>query len=315
MTTHPDWLTFENDIPMQAAQDAHRGTSFSPERRGEQEREAYGNTMRGDWSTLYELANTEEKRAALVGEFARYRAGYKARTLAELASKSRCMSTMIAGPANFNVRRAEKQNESAHNRLRELIEFRERALKAIRRTLCPEEAPIMTGDADAGERLAEKIRAAESDRDMMKGANAEARRLKQPQPFPSYKFTNLGANIRRMKERAAHIEKLKAIPAATRQGSAARVEDAPQDNRIRLFFPGKPAEDVRAELKRRGFRWTPSLGCWQAYRNYSAMEAARKLAGIPDAPKPAPAPAPVDNVCPDGPSCTDPKCQAARAAL
>jgi hypothetical protein len=50
-----------------------------------------------------------------------------------------------------------------------------------------------------------------------------------------------------------------------------RVEDAPADNRIRLYFPDKPDEVTRSALKARGFRWTPSLGCWQAYRNPSAM--------------------------------------------
>ncbi len=312
MMNHPDWTTFEDDIPKETAQAAHRGTSFSPERRGEQEREAYGNTMRGDWSTLYELADTEEKRAQLVAEFARYRAGYKSRTLACLSAQSRCLSTMIAGPANFNVRRAEKANGSADNRTRELMEFRARALKAIRRTLCPEEAPIMTGDADAGARLADKIAEAEALRVTMKAENEAARKAGTLHPHQPYTLTNLGANIRRMKQRAAHVQKLQAIPASTVQGTNARAEDAPQDNRIRLFFPGKPAEDVRAELKRRGFRWTPSLGCWQAYRNAYAMDTARRLAGLPDGPTPPAAPAPVDHVCPDGPSCTDPKCRAER---
>ncbi len=306
MNTHPDWMTFEDDIPMQAAQDAHRGTSFSPEKRGEQERQSYGNTMRGDWSALYELANTDEKRAALVGDFARYRAGYKARTLACLSAQSRIVSTMIAGPANFNVRRAEKANSSADNRTRELIEFRERALKAIRRTLCPEDAPIMTGDADAVERLAAKIVEAETLRETMKAENEAARKAGILHPHQPYRLTNLGANIRRMKQRAEHVARVQAAPAKTEQGAAARFEDAPQDNRIRLFFPGKPADDVRAELKRRGFRWTPSLGCWQAYRNAYAMDTARRLAGLPDES------APTDHVCPDGPSCPDPKCRAER---
>src|SRR3990170_2684595 len=127
---HPDYLTFEDDIPPQLAQDAHRGTSFVPEKRGDQERADYGDTLRGDWDALSRLTNTDEKRAALTEEFARYRAGYKERAIAELVSRSRCVSTMIAGPARFNVRRAEKRSDAAGKRTIKLAEFRDRALKA-----------------------------------------------------------------------------------------------------------------------------------------------------------------------------------------
>lgn len=288
LTTHPDWATFENDIPQAVAQDAYWGTSHVPEQRGEQERRNYGETLRGDWGALYRLADTDYKRETLAQEFARYRKSYKFRTLARLSAKSRCVSTMIAGPANFNVRQGNKRCDTADNRTRELIEFRERALKAIRRTLCPDDALIMTGDADAGERLADKIKAAEQERDMIKAANAAARKTGIGPLYPSYKLTNLGANIRRMKDRASYIEQNRATPATTVQGMAARIEDVPQDNRIRLFFPNKPETGIRDELKHHGFRWTPSLGCWQAYRNQRATDVARRLAGLVDIPAPAP---------------------------
>jgi hypothetical protein len=32
-------------------------------------------------------------------------------------------------------------------------------------------------------------------------------------------------------------------------------------------------------LKAAGFRWTPTLGCWQAYRNHNALTVAREIAG------------------------------------
>ena len=33
-------------------------------------------------------------------------------------------------------------------------------------------------------------------------------------------------------------------------------------------------------LKGAGFRWTPSLGCWQAYRNHRALSVAKAIAGV-----------------------------------
>ena len=49
------------------------------------------------------------------------------------------------------------------------------------------------------------------------------------------------------------------------------------DNRLQLFFPGKPTAEKRAALKRCGFRWAPSVGAWQRQLNNAARYAAREL--------------------------------------
>ena len=301
---------YEDDIPAQLAQDAHRGTSFVPETRAQQERADYARTLRQDLDSLQGLADTPEKGTLLKDEFERYRSGLKARTIAYLAAKGRCVSTMIAGPANFNTRRAQKSGDSADRRLRELLEYRERAIKAIRGNLCPGERPIMGGDSDAVERLREKIATAEALQARMKATNSTIRRTSKDdlaaqiaalaglghsaalagellkgdsfgsKGYAPYEITNNSANIRRMKQRLAHLERTKAIPESTAQGSAARLEDCPAENRVRLYFPGKPAAEIRTRLKQRGFRWSPSIGAWQAYRNEYTMSTAREIAGI-----------------------------------
>jgi len=86
--------------------------------------------------------------------------------------------------------------------------------------------------------------------------------------------------MRRVKERIKYLTRTQAQPEMVKENSdnGIRLEDSPADNRVRLFFPGKPSEETRARLRSNGFRWTPSLGCWQAYRNYRSQQVAQEIA-------------------------------------
>lgn len=299
---------FLSDIPQSLAQSAYAGVSFSPEKRGERSREDYAGTLATDYADLLALAEREKTTDLLPEEFDRFREGYAKRYRAYLASNARCISWMITGPARFPTARNEKRNNIAHKRLNELIEFREQALKSIRRTLCPSAAPIMAGDADAVERLSAKLAEAEREHAAMRQVNAAhkaflkdpasldtsalpekwraiVRAYKpvyswEPHPIAPYQLTNSSANIRRMRERLEGLRAAKQTPAGEVQGTLARVEDVPAENRVRVFFPGKPDEATRTRLKSSGFRWTPTLGCWQAYRNYGTIETAKREAGL-----------------------------------
>ena len=302
--------TFLSDISLELATRAHSGTSFVPERRGEQRRQEYAETLAADFVNLAKYADTDEKRATLETEFARYREGYRSRYTAYLSARSACVSTMIAGPSNFPVRSQQKKSAGADKRSDELSEYRTRALDAITKTLRPELRPIMSGDDDAPERLREKIAKAKATQERMKEANAAIRKhakageaaqivalvdlgfnekvaaeLIKPghccaYGFASYELTNNGANIRRMEQRLEQVERLQGAESREIEGEHATFEDAPAENRVRLTFPGKPDEETRKRLKQRGFRWAPSLGVWQAYRNWQSLDLAREIAGI-----------------------------------
>lgn len=302
-------VEFESDIPLEIAQAAHRGTSFYPETRANQERLDYAGTLARDLTALTALADTPEKQVRLKDEFARYRDGYRARTLAELSAKARCVSTMIAGPANFPVNRMRKRSDTADKRRQDCLEYRTRALDAIKKVLQPELRPIMSGDVDAVERLKAKIAATEAEQAKMKVANAAIRKAKKGGPaaqvvallalgytetlaaqivapdafgnvgYPPYEITNGGANLRRLRQRLEGLERLKAQPATETQASASgvRAEYAPAENRIRLYFQGKPSEEVRSNLKSRGYRWAPNRGAWSAYFTPNAKALAEEF--------------------------------------
>ena len=102
--------------------------------------------------------------------------------------------------------------------------------------------------------------------------------------FAPYELTNRGANVRRMEQRIAVLE-ASAVRAATvepEQIGDVKIEES--ENRVRLYFPDKPAEKVRDLLKSRGFRWSPSEGAWQRHASgqawYEARVVAAKVAGF-----------------------------------
>ena len=106
-----------------AAYRAHSGTSFSPEDRARSAVQGYESELNAD---LLSIPADEKER---------YVENYKKHLFALMAAKSRCLSTMITGPANFPVRRAEKANQAEHNRGIEFSEWRGRALKQIAKNI------------------------------------------------------------------------------------------------------------------------------------------------------------------------------------
>lgn len=296
-----------NDIPTAVAVRAFAGTSFSPEKRGDAYRADYAHTMASDYEDFKAQAEKGGTLDKLDEAFARYRAGYASRYRAWLNSHSRCISWMITGPANFPTRRAQKWNDASHKRMGEVVAYREKVKRAILRDLRPDLRPIMAGDADAIERLAVELAHLERNQLIMKKANAAIRAhakagaeaqalalvdlgfsptqaadlLNPPHyrgvGFASFRLSNNGANIRRVRQRLEHLEKMHALPVQEAQGDGVRVEVDPPANRVRLFFDGKPDAETRDRLKSCGFRWTPTLGAWQAYINYRTQELARSF--------------------------------------
>ena len=132
---------------------------------------------------------------------------------------------------------------------------------------------ILASDDDADDMLAARIAKLEAAQVRMTAANKLARKGDKA-GFEPWQLQNNNANIRRLKERLAHLSAVKAKPSTEREVAGVRVVEDTEAVRLRLFFPGKPAPAIIAELKARGFRWAPSEGAWQRQLSNAARWAA-----------------------------------------
>lgn len=298
----------ESDINRQFARNAYYGTSFSPEKRGDDTVSGYINEMQ---TTEKEFSQwvTPENEAAMTADLESYRLGYLKRLNAYLSSHSRLVSTMIAGPSNFPVRQQQKRGNVADKRRDEWLKWNEQTLDRLRRTYNPRLASrvISSDDSEATTKLQAKIQQAEQLQETMKAVNAiirkklsdeekvaelvklegisekTARKLLQRgvmgnTGFASFELTNNSANIRRMKERIVQLEREQEKAGGDDQEiNGVTVSENTSNNRLQLFFPGKPAVEVRTKLKANGFHWSPTEGAWQRQLNEAARYAAKRV--------------------------------------
>lgn len=288
---------------------AHYNTSFSPEKRGEQEFEGFCRTCEKIIEQINKLELSPEIKAVEKTLFVETLFN---KEIQYLRIKSNCISSMITGGSNFPVRRAERANKAEHNASEACLNFVNNYIKRLEKKHGIDfysTNVIKKEDSDAVDKLKEKILKLEQLQEKMIEANKIIRKYKTNeerkaelikagfsekltdemlevncfggQGFERFKTTNNGAEIRRAKQRLEQTEKLKSQKTVEiKAENGIRLEDNPAENRIRIFYNGKPPAETISELKHYAYRWTPSLGCWQAYRNNRSIEFAKKQAGI-----------------------------------
>jgi hypothetical protein len=213
-----------------------------------------------------------------------------------------CPSVMISGAGNFPVRKKEKQN-AAWERNMQFLKDIEKYQDRIVQIMTGKE-PIMDGDADAIERLRDKIEGLEKSQQLMKDVNAYYRKHKtldgcellpadqiaklqesmaeswhlEDKPFASYSLTNNNANIRRLKNRLNRLEDAKSQESTETENEFFRVVENTEIMRVQIFFDEKPEADVRDILKKNGFRFSPkNNNAWQRQLNNAGRYAVDRV--------------------------------------
>lgn len=273
----------------ETARRAFYNTSFTPEKRAEQ-------YCAGLDHTLKELREAGVRAESI--------AKYERMWVDWMGKKSRCMSSMITGPANFPTARNQKRLDAEHKAHGELIEYEKKLLAAACKEAYyekhPEARPIKSGDDDALDRLREKLAKLEHNQEMMKAFNKAARKkgatvesvkdacptfseatiakLMEPDcfnyvGFAPFQLTNNNAKIKSTRDRIAQLEKRKNQGEQELTIGGVRVVQNPDDMRLQLFFDGKPSAEMRSLLKSHAFKWSPRNEAWQRQLTNNALYA------------------------------------------
>ena len=198
-----------------------------------------------------------------------------------------CPSVMISGPANFPVKKKEKQNRAAERNHQEYQNIQQ-YLEKIRKILYGSDI-IKSDDKDAVEKLQEKLDSLLKKQEQMKAVNAYYRKHKtldgcpdlssedierlkqamkadwhyQDKPYLSFELSNNNQNIHATKARLERLKAAKEKETTDYDTEHFKVVENTEMMRLQLFFDGKPDVEIREAVKRNGFKWSPKNKCWQ----------------------------------------------------
>jgi len=216
---------------------------------------------------------------------------------------ARVPSIMIAGPAKFPVRAKEKQNAARNQNMKEWQEIQ----GLLDKIQSVGHGGISADDPAALDKLKAKLKNLENAQQEMKDVNAYYRKHgtlegaphlsesaiqklqsafadtrwgQKTKPFETWMLSNNNANIKRIRERIAGLERMADKPPSGWTFDGGEVVMNTDENRLQVLFDDKPNEELRNELKGSGFRWAPSQGAWQRQLTNNALNATKRIKAI-----------------------------------
>lgn len=256
----------------ETAKRAHYWTSFDPDRRAISECRFFD-----------EICTEFADKPEVIAKFERL-------FLLSLAAKSRCLSSMITGPAKFPVAKAEKASARERKISDEMLAYIDRVRKAINK---PESTVISSDDENAIDKLKAKLAALTKAQETMvqanklirKGDNAglvallgEGRAAEVLKPdfcgrigFADFELRNNNARIKQVEGRIKELESKQGMESKELVINGVKVVQNVPDNRLQLFFEGKPTASIISMLKSHGFKWAPSVMAWQRQLTNNAV--------------------------------------------
>lgn len=222
-------------------------------------------------------ADYEERKEARVDRLEARAA--KARGESESASKSASKSAhAMAGIMNGQPILVGHHSEGRHRRdldrmdrnMRKSIDSsREADRLASAAAAAESNAAVSSDDPDAVAKLRAKLAKMEAEREAYKAHNRKARK-EGTEKLPGYMLSNLGANIRRVKQRVAEIEVRADHVAREETVGDFTVRENPETNRVEIDLGRRASKPEYRLLRGYGFKWSRTNEVWQRMANASA---------------------------------------------
>lgn len=216
-----------------------------------------------------------------------------------------CMNGQPILIGHHSEKRHRRDWDRQHRRLSKIVSLDKKADHYRDKAESVGNGGISSDDSDAIAKLRDQLKGRETSQAHMKAVNnAHKRYLKDPasletvelspevkqtirdhvptyswekHPYAPYELQNNNANIRRIRERIAELEKAATRETTETERDGIRIVENAEENRIQLFFDGKPPAETRQILKRHGFRWSRFNMAWQRHLNASGKYAAEEV--------------------------------------
>lgn len=281
----------------QQAYYAFQGTSFSPEKRGESSIKEHTEMLENDIKFLKESGTYPEK-------IEEYKNAFILKYKIWLGAKTQCLSTMIAGPANFPVARAEKANKREMKLYNDFMDWRAAWVTNTNKRIKREEIEAAGGELGMA---CKKLEEEKSQQEMMKRVNKAYKLYKtkgllgienlseeeqriiiqwvprytyETVPFQGYELRNILARIKNAEQRVKTLENKEFKATAGNKEvliDGGKIVLNYEVDRIQIFNDKRPEPEVIISYKKHGLKWSPFNKCWQRQITPNALFSMKHL--------------------------------------
>ena len=302
---------FSEDLDYKSLYNSYSLISFDPERRAENDKKMFGTSMLNLYNSSAEEAKENNRLEEYNQAFEHYYAVILKKNKEVISARTGTFSTAVTGGAGIKssqIRKNEAKQKREYEINKELIDYIEKAEKKLNEVARnPDrfysDQAIKSTDKNAIEKLNQKLEQLEAEKDFIKRSEKACKEFQKKKDFSVFEKYNIpqkeakeyvsqierhgiplirgnasiNAEIRRVKERIASLEKSKATEDENFDIENGRILVNKEAQRVQIFFDNIPDANTREALKKRSFKWAPSVKAWQRTLTGNAIDAVRYL--------------------------------------
>ena len=302
---------FSEDLDYKSLYNSYSMSSFDPERRAENDKKMFGASMLNLYNSSVEEAKENNRLEEYNQAFERYYAVILKKNKEVISARTGTFSTAVTGRAGVKdsqLRKNEAKQKREYEINKELIDYIEKAEKKLNEVARnPDrfysDQAIKSTDKNAIEKLNQKIEQLEAEKDFIKRSEKACKEYQKTKDFSVFEKYNIpqkeakeyveqierhglplikgsssiNAEIRRVKERIASLEKSKESEDENFDIENGRILVNKEAQRVQIFFDNIPDANTRDALKKRAFKWAPSAKAWQRTLTGNAIDAVKYL--------------------------------------